>query len=275
MKKLVFRFDVDTHKCIRDGVPRLLEISNKYDVPFTFFLNMGKSISIKNSLENLLSKKKENASDEIPQMMSAFQKLGMKDYLIAAVINPNISNYKIQIEQLLDSKCEVGLHGGRNHATWANTVEWNEKNIKDELQWALGKLKNIKVDYKMKGFASPEWKSKEGLSKILKELGFVYCGDMRCLGEEPINRNDELLKIGVNLLGEPGGVAFFENCRVKGMTDDEIIEMVLSCFSELDTVVLYDHPYYAGVREIECISNLIEKIQERKDIEICKLEQLI
>ena len=70
----------------------------------------------------------------------------------------------------------------------ANTVEWNEEEIKDELQWALGKLKKIKADYKMKGFASPEWKSKEGLSKILKELGFTYCGDMRCLGEEPINR---------------------------------------------------------------------------------------
>lgn len=274
MKRLVFRFDVDTHKCIRDGVPRLLEISNKYDVPFTFFLNMGKSISIKNSLENLLSKKKENASDEIPQMMSAFQKLGMKDYLIAAVINPNISNYKIQIEQLLDSKCEVGLHGGRNHATWASTVEWNEEEIKDELQWALGKLKKIKADYKMKGFASPEWKSKKGLSKILKELGFVYCGDMRCLGEEPINRNDDLLRIGVNLLGEPGGVAFFENCRVKGMTDDEIIEMVLSCFSELDTVVLYDHPYYAGVREAKCIIQLIERARNA-GIQICKLEELI
>ena len=274
MKRLVFRFDVDTHKCIRDGVPRLLEISNKYDVPFTFFLNMGKSISIKDSLKNLLSQNKEEISNKIPQMMSAFQKLGMKDYLIAAVINPNISNYKIQIEQLLGSKCEVGLHGGRNHATWANTVEWSEEDIKDELQWALGKLKDIDADYKIKGFASPEWKSKEGLSEILKELGFVYCGDMRCLGEEPINRNDELLKIGVNLLGEPGGVAFFENCRVKGMTDDEIIEMVLSCFSELDTVVLYDHPYYAGIREIECIARLIEKAKNA-GIQICKLEELM
>lgn len=274
MKRLVFRFDVDTHKCIREGVPKLLEISNKYDVPFTFFLNMGKSISIKNSLENLLLKKKENVSNETPQMMSAFQKLGMKDYLIAAVINPNISNYKIQIKQLLDSKCEVGLHGGRNHAIWANTVEWNEEDIKGELQWALDRVKRIKADYKMKGFASPEWKSNKYLPRVLKELGFVYYGDMRCLGDKPINRNDELLKIGVNLLGEPGGVAFFESCRVKGMKDDEIVETVLNCFSELDTVVLYDHPYYAGVRETECIIQLIERAKNA-GIQICKLEELI
>lgn len=37
MNRLVFRFDVDTHKCIRDGVPNLLEISDEMDVPFTFF----------------------------------------------------------------------------------------------------------------------------------------------------------------------------------------------------------------------------------------------
>ena len=43
--KLVCRFDIDTHKCIRDGVPNLLEISEERNVRFTFFLNAGRAIS--------------------------------------------------------------------------------------------------------------------------------------------------------------------------------------------------------------------------------------
>lgn len=54
MKRLVFRFDIDTHKCIRDGVPKLLDIAKEYNLGFSFFLNTGKSISFKESLKEML-----------------------------------------------------------------------------------------------------------------------------------------------------------------------------------------------------------------------------
>ena len=58
-EKMVFRFDIDTHKCIRDGVPNLLELFDKYNVPFGFFLNTGKSISLKESIKSMASNNKE------------------------------------------------------------------------------------------------------------------------------------------------------------------------------------------------------------------------
>lgn len=116
VRRLAFRFDIDTHKCIRDGVPKLLDISRQYDVPFTFFLNAGKAVSILDSLKKLYSKK--SSSIEQYEMMSAMQKLGKIDYMIAAFTNPKISDYKSQIKRLLISGCEVGLHGGKNHSLW-------------------------------------------------------------------------------------------------------------------------------------------------------------
>lgn len=99
-----------------------MNISRQYDVAFTFFLNMGRSISVINSLKDIFLDKKSKSYEAEPQMMSAMQKLGKADYMIAALINPKISSYKLQIKELLESECEIGLHGGRNHAAWGGTL---------------------------------------------------------------------------------------------------------------------------------------------------------
>lgn len=46
MSYVVFRFDIDSHVCMKQGVPMLLDISKKHDVQFTFFLNAGRAVSI-------------------------------------------------------------------------------------------------------------------------------------------------------------------------------------------------------------------------------------
>jgi hypothetical protein len=43
MKYFCFRFDVDTPKCIKKGVPNLISLSKKLDVPFTFFIKTQQS----------------------------------------------------------------------------------------------------------------------------------------------------------------------------------------------------------------------------------------
>jgi Polysaccharide deacetylase. len=269
VRRLAFRFDIDTHKCIRDGVPKLLDISRQYDVPFTFFLNAGKAVSILDSLKKLYSKK--SSSIEQYEMMSAMQKLGKIDYMIAAFTNPKISDYKSQIKRLLISGCEVGLHGGKNHSLWGgNSACWTIEKVREEVKWALNALREIEPHFMPKGFASPEWNSPECLSEILKELGFSYYADLRCLRQDPVKIGGTFPLIGVNLLGEPGGVAFFESCRVRNMTDDEIVHTVFDLICELETVILYDHPYYAGLNEAGCICRLIETARDNK-IQICKL----
>lgn len=91
-EKKVFRFDIDTHKCIRKCVPNLLGLSDKYNVPFSFFLNMGKSISLKESIKSMVSKNNKERNEV--QMMGAIQKLGFIEYVYIALINPNVSYYK-------------------------------------------------------------------------------------------------------------------------------------------------------------------------------------
>ena len=81
---------------------------------------------------------------DVAKHMSAMQKLGKKDYLIAAFLNPKLSTYKKQILELLNSDCEVGLHGGKNHALWAcHAKEYSKAQVKKELIEAIDSIKRI------------------------------------------------------------------------------------------------------------------------------------
>lgn len=259
MPAVCFRFDIDTHKCIRDGVPNLLEVSRTYQVPFTFFLNVGRAVDVFGTIKNKKASRAARASVQLP----AKQKLGLRDCLLAASINPQIGFYRQQISALLNSTCEVGLHGGRNHATWGyNAPLWNKDRIRSELNYAIGQLQKINKEFHPQGFASPCWETPSGLTSVLQEMGFTYYADFHLYGTDDLvqQQNSMLPLVGVNLLGEPGGVAFWEHCRAKHMTSEEIEAAFMDFVSKHKVTVVYDLPYYAGTREIGLIKRIIENL---------------
>lgn len=257
MKRVCFRFDIDTHKCIRDGVPNLLEVSREYEVPFTFFLNLGKAVSLSDSFDQIV-KGKESDGDKIT--LSAYEKLGAKDFVIAALINPNNARYKNRIKELLDNPyCEVGIHGGKNHAKWQfHAADWSEERVENEIEWAISMIRKIAPDYQLSGFASPTFNHPDCLSKVLSQKGFQYSADLHSI-DMKVDTCDGLINdVGINLLGEPGGVAFWESCTVKGMDNLQIRNEFIRSLEKNDTVVVYDHPYYAGMQCLDSIVDIIE-----------------
>lgn len=271
MHKLIFRFDIDTHKCIRDGVPNLVKIAHANNVSFTFFLNLGKAVSVKESIKSILSSQCNEAA-----MMSAREKLGNIDYLYAALVNPPLFHYKKQILYLLKSNCEIGIHGGKNHALWGKQAEeWNGKKIKAEIDWSISKIKSIDSSYQPCGFTSPEWMTPKNLDEILLRCGFKYYTDRRCGNDASVvDRCGKIPNVGVNMVGEPGGVAFFESCRVKGMQTSEIISTVIAHVKKYPCTVLYDHPYYAGTKELDTIQAIIRQ-GKSENVEIVPLYSIV
>lgn len=262
-RRIVFRFDIDTHVCIRDGVSALIQLASKYNVHFNFFLNTGRAISFWSSLKSLLDK--HNKSDTAPHL-SAFQKLGFYEYLYTALINPKLISYKAQILTLLESNHEVGLHGGKNHELWAKKIHYMDfQSINNELKEALSLIHKIKPDYNIEGFASPCWQNTEILNDVLIALGFRYAADIHTLDHNlPIQYYKTLPCIPTNLTGEPGGIAYFEYCRAKRMTDQEIIDDFFSkIMNQKNFSVVYDHPYFVGKYEIPLLEKLIVLSREK------------
>lgn len=244
MNTIAIRFDIDTHKCIRDGVPRLLALSERYGVPFTFFLNTGRAVDLRDSLQALF---RPGPADAAPHL-SARAKLGTADYLYCAVCNPPLMRYRAQIDALLASRCEVGLHGGRNHALWARDfARWDAARVCDELDFALRNLRSVAPGAQPGGFASPCWAATDDFLALLRQKGFRYSADLHAYGlPVPVRAGGPLPLVGVNLLGEPGGVAWFETCVAQGLPTEEIVQRTMQFVQEHPVTVLYDHPYFAG-----------------------------
>lgn len=260
MKYLVFRFDVDTHKCVRDGMPNLLNLAKKHNVSFTFFVNFGQSIHLQSFF--LQKFKKQKTSEPEHTNLSALTKLGFVDYLVAAIINPVIGQMGKQvIQRAVMEGHEVGLHGGKNHELWnQQALGWGKKVIKKNIEWGITQMNAIVPSYKMVGFAAPHWKGNDKIYSVLKHLGFGYVSDIHT--DKPvqvITKKGPLPNIPVSIGGEPGGVGYLEWCRAKKYTDKEILTDFEKKLQKRNKfAIIYDHPYYSGVKEIKTLSKMIQ-----------------
>jgi len=276
MKYFCFRFDVDTPKCIKQGVPNLIRLSKKLDVPFTFFINMGRGTSRWSFIKKRLPFGNKSITQKTKKL-SDLKKLGLWDYSLMALINPQVGNSHPEIiKSLKKAGHEVGLHGGSNHGEWQNeSHKWEKQKFFKEINPALDSLAKF-LGEKPLGFSSPGWCGSNNLNTILESLGFYYVAD--AYGENlkkivSVRNESKLLQVPTNILGD-GGVAYIENLRAKNMNDNAILEDFSSKLDKQFFAVLYDHPYYAGIQELSMLEMMIELVRS-KGFQIVTLKTLV
>jgi peptidoglycan/xylan/chitin deacetylase (PgdA/CDA1 family) len=261
-----FRFDVDTHRCIRRGVPNLVDLGDRMDAPFTFFVNMGRAVS----RARLLSRGTADVAAKLPGRA----KLGARDALVAAILNPYVGAGSPGVVNVaIDAGHEVGLHGGANHADWqADAHLWAPRRVREEVAAGLRVMEEA-TGHRPQGFASPGWNAPDSLPGILEELGFRYVADRHGpeAGEGKEGKGDvrvapeteRLADIRTAITAEPGGVAYLENLRARGVGDEDIrtdFRERLQYAGRL--AVVYDHPYFAGIRELDMVRDMVEMARD-------------
>ena len=276
MKYFCFRFDVDTPKCIKKGVPNLISLSKKLDVPFTFFINMGRGTSRWSFIKKIIP----FGSKSIPHTtfkLSNLKKLGLWDYFIMALFNPQVGNsHPHIIKSLKKAGHEVGLHGGSNHGEWQNeSHSWGNQKFFKEIIPALNSLTKFLGERPL-GFSSPGWCGSNDLNTILESLDFHYVADAHGENLKTITYAQNtlnLLQVPTNILGN-GGVAYLENLRARNMNDNEILKDFSSKLDERFFAVLYDHPYYAGIQELPMMEMMVDLVRS-KGFQIVTLKTLV
>ena len=276
MKYFCFRFDVDTPKCIKKGVPNLINLSKKLDVPFTFFINMGRGTSRWSFIKKIIPFGSKSITHTILKL-SNLKKLGLWDYFIMALFNPQVGNsHPHIIKSLKKAGHEVGLHGGSNHGEWQNeSHSWGNQKIFKEIIPALNSLTKFLGERPL-GFSSPGWCGSNDLNTILESLDFYYVADAHGENLKTITyaqNASNLLQIPTNILGN-GGVAYLENLRAKKMDDQAILNDFSSKLEKRTFAVLYDHPYYAGIQELPMLKMMID-IVKSKGFQIVTLKTLV
>lgn len=258
MKWFAFRFDIDTPKCLEQGVPPLVNLAERLGVRFTFFLHVGRSISLVHSL----GRKRKGPGLPSAASLSALQKLGAAQYVRTALLNPLIAASALDQVKRLAQTQELGLHGGRNHELWHHGAStWSTTRLQEEIEWSLGWLKSHGLS--VKGFSSPGWTEHQDLPHLLENFGFQYRADRHGRDESWGRKEGQLVNLATNLTGEPGGVAYIEHLRALGKTDSEIVADLRERLRVAnDYAVAYDHPYFAGLREITLLEKIIGVVKD-------------
>jgi len=256
MKTFAFRFDIDTPTCLDEGVPRLLDLSERLGLRFSFFLCLGRSVSRLGVLSRSLQRTRRQEARAAGY--SARKKLGFFRYVRLALLNPEIGRGASALVRRLSESADLGLHGGWNHDHWHHQArEWPRSRIEAELDWGVARLADLGVS--VSGFCSPGWNAPDGLPELLHARGFSFRAD-RYGGDETgaVVEPPGVVNLATNILGEPGGVAYLEHMRARGLTDAGIRDAFRKRLREVgDYAVTYDHPYYAGLHALGLVEDLV------------------
>ena len=102
------------------------------------------------------------------------------------------------------------------------------------------------------------------MHSILESLGFKYVADLHGDVFDEIKKArsvSNLFQVPTNILGEPGGVGYIENLRARGMGDKFILKDFESKLKKRKIAVVYEHPSYAGIKELPMVEKMIRSAQ--------------
>jgi hypothetical protein len=208
----------------------------------------------------MLQKSESRNKSEPVKKLGNLEKLGLKDYLITALLNPRVGSAAgDELIRLYQSGHEIGLHGGRNHGAWMRHADsWDDKKLAQEIEYGLSRLSRLRI--LPVGFSSPGWCSPQRLPRLLNKYSFSYYADMKGqgLGESDIQQFEGITNIPTNILGEPGGVGYFESLVADGKSQEAMLddfEWQLDRCEQL--AVMYDHPGFVFPNHINTLSKMI------------------
>lgn len=255
-RRLCFRFDVDSHRCLGAGTRALTAIAGRHDVAFTFYVHMGRATQRRRALREAARRRPPT---ETGHHLSSRTKLGSVGLARLLLANPPVGAERgPEIQRLVAGGHEVGLHGGRNHRTWQEGADtWDHQRVRAEMAWGRDLLTRV-GGVAPAGFASPAWTTSAVVAAVAAELGFTYLADRHEPTEEGVDIGAALPEVVTNVLGEPGGVGYLEWARAQGWSDDVVVSDFRRRLERVEHLaVVYDHPFWAGLHDARLVDRLL------------------
>lgn len=292
---LALRFDVDSIRCVEEGIPRLRRLADQHGVRFTFFVNMGRSFNWWHTARHVLrglasrwsgvSREPEDGGREVrdaadddpsgdaPLSLPTTRKLGWSAVLRTVARNPMLGDaYRPTFDALHADGHELGLHGGTDHAVWQRALdELGADGLERVFRPAY---ETFEARYgKPLGFASPGFRYNREVLTLLDREGFLYASDMG--GETPfrppVAPSDppaaplhDHWQVPVNVLGE-ANVPLIEQGLARGVPEDEIVSQMVDRITRRRFALMYGHPYVEGIRA-DLLGRVLDAVSDRYDV---------
>jgi len=174
-KQLALKIDVDTYRGTREGVPRLVDLLQRYNAQATFFFSLGPDHTgraIKRVFRPGFIGKVSRTS--------VVEHYGIKTLLYGTLLpSPDIGKECAGIMRIVTvAGFEAGIHC-YDHIRWQDYVaekdaEWTRR----ELQFAVGRFTEI-FGEAPHAHAAAGWQMNRHALRLMQQLGFKYSSDTR------------------------------------------------------------------------------------------------
>jgi undecaprenyl phosphate-alpha-L-ara4FN deformylase len=173
--QLAIKVDVDTWIGLKEGVPNLLALFQRYAVPASFFIAFGPDNSGK-AIRRIF---KPGFLQKMWRT-NPLRLYGLKTLLCGIVLPPPIIGEMAPelLQRVLDEGHELGIHG-YDHVLWQDRLErLGEAAIAREIDSAIAiYAKALKAS--PQSFAAPGWQANRVSLAVQDRLRFLYCSDTR------------------------------------------------------------------------------------------------
>ena len=255
---LGLKIDVDTYQGMRDGVPRLLEILRKNDLPATFYLSIGPDASGRAVLQLL---KNPRFLQKMVRTRAA-SLYGFRTALYGTLLpSPMIAlSFPDIVRRIKEEGHEVQFHAW-DHRRWQDELlTKSEVWIREWFKRGIVGFESLTGE-KPKSFGAPAWLIDDRVLAIAGGLGFEYLSCTRA--QAPF------IHEGINIVEIPSDIPCFEEV---GM--EEGTQKILSALAVGGMHVLPVHAEVEGGIMADNFIALLDSIK-KMDYRFVRLGEMI
>jgi len=194
MAKLVIKVDIDTYRGMKEGVPRIARVLDKYSVPASFFVSFGpdrSGLALLQLLRPRFLKKMIRTN--------AYGMYGLKTALYGVILPPPMigTGFPDTVKNLAACGHEVACHAW-DHRLWQ---DWLFIMSQKSIDAWFAKMVDAYVSItgkKPSGFGAPGWLMDERTLKVAGSFDFTYLSCSRA-SKPFVFRENGMLEIPSNL----------------------------------------------------------------------------
>lgn len=253
----VIKVDVDTHRGLREGAPRLLQLFSRHGVRASWFIAMGPDRTGRAVLRAFRQK-----GFVAKMFRSRASQLYPLDTMLRGTLLPSVqvaASQPHRLREIHNADQDLGIHG-YDHVGWHDGLaRMSFAEVEQSVTAAMTVFEKI-LHFKAAGFAAPGWQCTLQSLQVVDGLGFRYRSDTR--GSFPYRPT-----IGSYVSEVPEIPTTLPTLdEVLGARGRSVTELTRFYMGEIQRERLNVHTVHAEIEGGPCLAHLDALLERVKDV---------